>query len=93
MFFGYLKMMLKLIYIVLQKVEERLSDLVVKGSIYARIDRPAGIINFRKPSSPVDTLNDWKGNVSELLNLIEKTCHLVQRENMVYQHAKVRGGK
>mmetsp|Transcript_133260 Transcript_133260/g.198231 ORF Transcript_133260/g.198231 Transcript_133260/m.198231 type:complete len:444 (+) Transcript_133260:24-1355(+) len=74
-------------------VEERLSDLVVNGSIYARIDRPAGLINFRRPSSPVDTLNDWKGNVNELLNLIEKTCHLVQRENMVYQHAKVRGGK
>merc|ERR1712137_798864 len=64
--------------------EKRLSDLVVNGSVYARIDRPAGIINFTKPSEPMDTLNDWRGNVNSLLNLIEQTCHLIQRENMVH---------
>merc|ERR1712137_315739 len=71
-------------------VEQGLSELVVNGSVFARIDRPAGVIDFTKPSAPVDTLNDWKDNVSQLLNLIEKTCHLVQRENMVHQHAKAR---
>jgi len=70
--------------------EKRLSDLVVNGSVYARIDRPAGIINFTKPSEPMDTLNDWRGNVNSLLNLIEQTCHLIQRENMVHQHAKAK---
>jgi len=74
-------------------VEERISDLVTKGSIYARIDRPGGIISFRKPSDPINSLNDWKSNVSDLLNLIEKTCHSIQRENMVHQHAKIRGNR
>jgi 26S proteasome regulatory subunit N5 len=71
-------------------VEERLSNLVVNGSVYAKIDRPAGIINFSKPKAPVEHLNDWKTNISDLLHLIEKTCHLIQRETMVSE-AKVKG--
>ena len=65
-----------------------MSDLVVNGSISAKIDRPAGVISFSKPKEPVEILNGWKNNISDLLNLIEKTCHLIQRENMV-QQAKV----
>jgi len=72
--------------------EQRLSDLVVNGSIYAKIDRPGGIIQFSKPKAPVEHLNDWKNNISDLLNLIEKTCHLIQRETMVHE-AKVKGKK
>jgi 26S proteasome regulatory subunit N5 len=63
----------------------RLSDLVVNGSVYAKIDRPSGVINFSKPKKPEETLNDWSQNISELLNLLEKTCHLIQRENMVFE--------
>merc|ERR1712137_861553 len=37
-------------------VEKRLADLVVSGSVYAKIDRPAGIIQFNKPKSPVERL-------------------------------------
>eukprot|EP00011_Vannellida_sp_DIVA3-517-6-12_P015157 CAMPEP_0114636500 /NCGR_PEP_ID=MMETSP0168-20121206/17019_1 /TAXON_ID=95228 ORGANISM="Vannella sp., Strain DIVA3 517/6/12" /NCGR_SAMPLE_ID=MMETSP0168 /ASSEMBLY_ACC=CAM_ASM_000044 /LENGTH=450 /DNA_ID=CAMNT_0001848217 /DNA_START=151 /DNA_END=1499 /DNA_ORIENTATION=- len=65
-------------------VEKRLSDLVSTGTVYARIDRPKGIVSFLKPQEPSDLLNDWGRNVSSLLDVVEKTCHLIQRENMVH---------
>ena len=65
-------------------VEKRLSDLVSTGTVYARIDRPRGVISFQAPQEPSDLLNDWGHNVGSLLDVVEKTCHLIQRENMVH---------
>ena len=65
-------------------MEKRLSELVSGGTIYARIDRPKGIVSFCAPKEATDILNDWSRNVSGLLDVVEKTCHLIQRENMVH---------
>lgn len=67
-----------------EEAELRLSDLVAAGSTYAKVDRPKGIISFTKPKEATESLNDWSRNVSDLLNLLEKTCHLIHRENMVH---------
>jgi 26S proteasome regulatory subunit N5 len=72
----------------LQEAEKRLSQMVVQKAVYATIDRPAGIINFTRPMVAAEVLNEWSGNVSELLTLLERTCHLIHRESMV--HAKVK---
>mmetsp|Transcript_2112 Transcript_2112/g.3017 ORF Transcript_2112/g.3017 Transcript_2112/m.3017 type:complete len:486 (+) Transcript_2112:35-1492(+) len=73
----------------LDESEKHLSRLVVNKNVYARINRPGGLITFRKPQLAPEELNKWSSNVSELLGLLEKTSHLIQRENMVY---KVRHG-
>jgi 26S proteasome regulatory subunit N5 len=67
------------------EAEKFLSELVVSKSIFAKIDRPKGIINFRKRKEPNEFLNDWSQNVNSLLDLLEGTCHLIQRENMVHK--------
>ncbi|CDO73463.1 hypothetical protein BN946_scf185013.g98 [Trametes cinnabarina] len=56
-----------------QQTEEVLCRLVVSGTIWARIDRPVGIINFRSSRSPEDVMNDWSSDMQRLLGLIEKT--------------------
>eukprot|EP01125_Pyxidicula_operculata_P002142 TRINITY_DN12080_c0_g1_i1.p1 TRINITY_DN12080_c0_g1~~TRINITY_DN12080_c0_g1_i1.p1 ORF type:complete len:446 (-),score=123.86 TRINITY_DN12080_c0_g1_i1:9-1346(-) len=66
------------------ETEKYLCDLVVKGSIYARIDRPKGTISFKKNQSPNDVLNKWSSDIDSLLRIVENTCHLIQRENMVH---------
>jgi len=66
-------------------VEKFISDLVVNKSIFAKIDRPKGIIGFRKHKEPNELLNEWSGNVSDLLGLLEKTTHLIHRELMVHK--------
>eukprot|EP00002_Diphylleia_rotans_P014688 TRINITY_DN285_c0_g1_i1.p1 TRINITY_DN285_c0_g1~~TRINITY_DN285_c0_g1_i1.p1 ORF type:complete len:438 (-),score=117.94 TRINITY_DN285_c0_g1_i1:154-1467(-) len=65
--------------------EKYLSELVVEKTIYARIDRPAGVISFQKAKDPAELLNEWSSNVAELLHSIEKTCHVIHKENMMYK--------
>ena len=55
------------------KAEEILSRLVVSGTVWARIDRPTGIINFRNKQSPEDVMNNWSSDMQRLLGLVEKT--------------------
>jgi len=56
-----------------QQTEETLSRLVVSGTVWARIDRPAGIINFRNKKTPEDVMNEWSSDMQRLLGLVEKT--------------------
>lgn len=55
-----------------QQAEEVLSRLVVSGTVWARIDRPAGVINFRQARSAEDVMNDWSSDMQKLLSLVEK---------------------
>lgn len=57
----------------LAATEEILARLVVSGTVWARIDRPAGIVNFRAKRSAEDVMNDWSSDMQKLLGLVEKT--------------------
>ncbi|GAN08178.1 26S proteasome non-ATPase regulatory subunit 12 [Mucor ambiguus] len=70
--------------------EEFLSKLVVSKTIYARIDRSAGVVNFQTKKDANEILNNWSNDINSLLNLIEKTCHLISKEEMVHSIAKVK---
>jgi 26S proteasome regulatory subunit N5 len=76
-----------LIALPMATMEEQLCEMVTKKQLYARIDRPAGIIGFAPPKSPNELLNDWSSDISSLLNLVESTCHLIHKENMVHKVA------
>ncbi|KAF8642032.1 hypothetical protein AX16_009753 [Volvariella volvacea WC 439] len=56
-----------------KQTEEVLSRLVVDGTIWARIDRPAGVVDFRRKRNAEDVMNDWSSDMQKLLGLIEKT--------------------
>jgi 26S proteasome regulatory subunit N5 len=62
-----------LLDLTLQQTEDTLSRLVVSGTIWARIDRPAGIVNFRNKRGAEDVMNDWSSDMQKLLGLVEKT--------------------
>lgn len=64
--------------------EKVLSDLVTGKTIFARIDRPAGIISFVPKQDPAERLNAWSRNIETLMNLVEKTTHLIVKEEMVH---------
>ncbi|KAI9143373.1 PCI domain-containing protein [Paraphysoderma sedebokerense] len=72
--------------------EDFLSRLVVSKTIYAKIDRPSGIITFRAAQNPEELLNNWSRNIKDLLGLIEKTGHLITKEEMVAGIKKVNVG-
>ncbi|CAG8526886.1 12562_t:CDS:10 [Ambispora gerdemannii] len=73
-----------------QDTEDFLSKLVVSKTIYAKIDRPDGIVSFATPKDANTVLNDWSNNVNSLLGLIEKTCHLITKEEMLHSIARVK---
>lgn len=72
-----------------KETEEVLSKLVVSKTIYARVDRPAGVISFSAPKDPNETLNDYSRDINSLLELVEKTTHLITKEEMVGSITKV----
>jgi 26S proteasome regulatory subunit N5 len=64
-----------------RKLAAMVSD---KKTLWAKIDRPAKIVMFAKPKDADATLNTWATNVTSLLDIVERTCHLVGRETMVH---------
>ncbi|KAJ1725362.1 proteasome regulatory particle subunit, partial [Coemansia biformis] len=69
-------------------VEMFLSKAVVDGTIYARINRPEGVVSFARPRDGEDQLNGWASDVSKLLGLVEKTTHLIAKEEIVHKIAR-----
>jgi 26S proteasome regulatory subunit N5 len=67
------------------EVEDFLSTMVVKGSVEAKTDRLEGVVNFKKTQNPNDLLNDWSFNISELMSHVQKTTHLINKEEMVHK--------
>jgi len=72
-----------------KETEDFLSKLVVSKTIYAKIDRPAKVVSFQAPRDPNQVLNDWSYDINSLLGLLEKTTHLISKEEMVHRIAKV----
>lgn len=68
-----------------EELEVHLSDMCSSGDLYLKIDRPQGIVDFAAPVAPETALSDWSSDMSKLLGLMESTCHLINRENMVHR--------
>jgi len=77
--------MAQLLDLTKEEAEEYLSNLVTSKTVFAKIDRPAGIVVFRPPKDASDTLNVWSHDISELMGLLNKTTHLITKEQMVHQ--------
>jgi len=78
------------------ETEKYISELVTAKTVYAKIDRPARIVNFAKPRDADDILNEWSGNMKSLLGLLERIDHLITKEEMMarIQPSQVtKGGK
>lgn len=65
------------------QAETSLADLVISGTVYAKIDRPAGVVSFAPKTSDSDKLNAWSGDMQKLLDYVETTSHLIHREMAV----------
>jgi len=77
-----------------KETEAELSELVCGKFVHAKIDRPAGTIKFGQKANYTETLNDWGGSISKMLDLVENTCHLIQKEQMVHAaRAKLKAKK
>ena len=66
-----------------EETEKYISELVTSKTIYAKIDRPARVVNFSKPRDADDVLNEWSSDMKSLLGLLERIDHLITKEEMM----------
>ena len=66
-----------------EETEKYISELVTLKTIYAKIDRPARLVNFAKPRDADDVLNEWSSDMKNLLGLLERIDHLITKEEMM----------
>lgn len=80
----YTKRMASLLDLTEAETEEFLSNLVSNKTINGKIDRLAGIVTFEHQKDINEVLNDWSFNLANLMNSINKTTHLINKEEMVH---------
>ena len=66
------------------EAEEVLSGLVVKKTVWAKVDRLDSIVNFTCYKDPNEVLNDWSHDLNSLMNSIARINHLINKEEMVH---------
>lgn len=72
------------------ELESYISELVSKGMISAKINRPEGIVKFDKvgksesPDNINSLLNDWCYDVDKLLEEIDSIGHLINKEELMH---------
>ena len=66
-----------------EETEKYLSELVTGKTVYAKIDRPAGVVSFEVKKGTEEVLNEWSGNMKGLLGLLERIDHLITKEEMM----------
>eukprot|EP00920_Eleutheroschizon_duboscqi_P020098 GHVT01047914.1.p1 GENE.GHVT01047914.1~~GHVT01047914.1.p1 ORF type:complete len:537 (+),score=115.78 GHVT01047914.1:365-1975(+) len=66
------------------EVELEISELVCNKTLFAKLDRPAGIVSFRVKDQPCQALEQWTGAVKQVLDLVDESTLLIQKENMVH---------
>ncbi|CAM9406946.1 unnamed protein product [Discosporangium mesarthrocarpum] len=68
------------------EAERNVADMVCDGSLtYAKINRPAGVVSFSSPKPAEEVLSEWNSDISQLLQLVERSCHLINKENMLHK--------
>lgn len=61
--------------------EEEICEMINKKMITAKIDRISGVVNFKEKKNENAVINDWVYDVNKLMDVIDKTCNLIKREN------------
>lgn len=82
----HLKRMAELLDLSVKESEEFLCQLVVSGTVTARMDRLEGVVNFGTNPEHSQLLNTWSDSLHHLMALVNKTTHLINKEEMVHKH-------
>lgn len=81
-----LNRMADLLNLTVQESEEFLSALVVNKTVQAKTDRLAQVVHFAPAKDPNEILNEWATNLNDLMQLLNRTTHLINKEEMVHKH-------
>lgn len=64
-----------------QRAEQEICDMVVKKLVSAKINRLEGVVAFnQKRRTANEQLSAWNNDIKTTLELVESTCHLINRD-------------
>jgi len=67
------------------RAEQEIGDMVVNRRIEAKINRLAWEVTFKKKNQSTNgMLDDWNSDIKTLLDKVEQTCHLINREKIIH---------
>eukprot|EP01016_Furgasonia_blochmanni_P046460 TRINITY_DN669_c0_g2_i10.p1 TRINITY_DN669_c0_g2~~TRINITY_DN669_c0_g2_i10.p1 ORF type:complete len:287 (+),score=120.58 TRINITY_DN669_c0_g2_i10:713-1573(+) len=77
----HIKRLGELIKVAPDVVEDELCEMINMKLVFARIDRVEGTAVFKKRKNENEILNEWVFDINKLVDLADKTCNLISREN------------
>jgi len=83
-----IKRLSQLVNLTEKETEAILSKIIVSKAVQGLIDRPDGFVTFAPPQDPNSILNTWSNDLGNLLQLVERTTHLITKEEMVHNIIK-----
>jgi len=79
----------ELVQLSVEELEERIIDLVFSEQFYARIDRPKGIVTFKKQKKVSEVADEFSQNISKLCRLVDHAHSLIEKERQCIHRVKV----
>lgn len=80
-----IKTLSKLIGVPEERAEQELCDMVVNKRIAAKINRLEWQVTFKKANKSTEgVLENWNTDIRTLLDKVEQTCHLINREKIIH---------
>lgn len=61
-------------------VETELCDAINHKLVVSKVDRLNGIVNFKQRKNENEVLNEWRFDIHKILDLVDNTCNLINRE-------------
>jgi len=74
------KRMANLVGVDLDTAETELCDMINHKLVTARINRPDGIVSFKQKKTENEHLNEWRFDIHKILDLVDNTTNLINRE-------------
>ena len=79
----------QLVQLNVEELEERIIDLVFSEQFYARIDRPKGVVTFKKQKKVSEVADEFSKNISILCKLVDHAHSLIEKERQCIHRAKL----
>lgn len=76
----------RLIGVTEDRAEQEIGDMVVNKRVQAKINRLAWEVTFKQKNQSANAhLDNWNSDIRLLLDKVEQTCHLINREKIVHK--------
>lgn len=79
-----LERLAELLKISVDELEQHIIDLVFAEEFYARIDRPAGIVTFKKQKKVSEVADEFSDNIAQVCKLVDKANSLIEKERQFH---------